>query len=626
MNPTVSETGSAKTKAAGLFKKSGKGKKKVVLLGVTAILLVAAGLGVYKLFFQQEEKTPVTGKTTYGTLNEAIEGSGTTTPADSVTYEVNGTVLEWNVKAGDEVKAGDLLYVLDSSAAEEEILEYQVDLEELYEDLNDVLDNINNQNVTAPFSGRVQNVQGEVGRNTQNGTQLALLVDDSVMETTLYFGYQYQDALYEGMEVTVSVPEQMLNLTGKVTDIRYVDYITTEGMHCFSAVIQVKNPGALTEGTTVTCWVDDGSGSPIYAVGDGTLDYVNKQTITAGASGELTAVNVVDYQRVTAGQTMFVIDASGYENQLETLRKQIENMEDKIADLQDAVDTEYSRYADIDGQVVSANYSSNRMTGAHMGSVTIYNQQTMEIAVNIDELDADFLEEGMAVTVYRSTSSNTVYYPATLTYLSLEATAGSSGVSTFAATITIDSQGKLASGVTVYYSIDASGGEVTGDTVLAPVSALCSYDDGYYLLVQRDKKPDNAIDPAAVGGSLTDYPAGYYAVPVEVGDYNGTYIQILSGVEKDETLFLRYMNARPAGGDKTSQGAEDVMGGMMMPDFSQMGGMPDFSQMGGMAGMPSFGGSSSGGSSNRPSMGGSSGGGMPSFGGSSGGGMPGGRG
>ena len=208
-----------------------------------------------------------------------------------------------------------------------------------------------------------------------------------------------------------------------------------------------------------------------------------------------------------------------------------------------------------------------------------------------------------------------------MSYLSLEATAGSSGVSTFAATITIDSQGALASGVTVYYSIDTSGGEVTGDTVLAPISALCSYDDGYYLLVQRDKKPDDAIDPAAVGGSLTDYPAGYYAVPVEVGDYNGTYIQILSGVEQDETIFLRYMNARPAGGDKTSQGAEDEMGGMMMPDFGQMGGMPDFSQMGGM---PSFGGSGS--SGGMPSFGGGgSGGGMPSFGGGSGGsggGMP----
>ena len=148
-------------------------------------------------------------------------------------------------------------------------------------------------------------------------------------------------------------------------------------------------------------------------------------------------------------------------------------------------------------------------------------------------------------------------YPATLSYLSLEATSGSGGVSTFAATITIDSKGELSSGVTVYYSISPEGGS-TEESVLAPLNALCSYDDGYYLLVQSDKKPKNAIDPAAVNGSVTQYPDGFYAVPVEVGEYGATSIQILSGVEKDTTVFLRYMNAPPSGGDKTSNAGKDV--------------------------------------------------------------------
>ena len=221
----------------------------------------------------------------------------------------------------------------------------------------------------------------------------------------------------------------------------------------------------------------------------------------------------------------------------------------------------------------------------------------------------DLLEEGMEVTVYRTTSSNTVFYPATLTYLSLEATSSSSGVSTFAAKITIDSQGKLSSGVTVYYSIDASGGGGTDETVLAPLNALCSYDDGYYLLVQSDKKPADAIDPKEVGGSITEYPDGYYAVPVKVGNYNGSYIQILSGVEEDATLFLRYMNAAPSGGDTTSNVAGEEQSGMM--GFGS-GQMPDFSQMGQMGGMPSSGGSFGGNAGG--SFGGSSGG-MPSMGG-----------
>lgn len=586
-----------------------KSRKKKLLLILVLVLMAAAAFGIYHLFFKQEEKVAITGKTTFGTLNEAIEGSGTTTPADSVSYEINGTVLEWYVEAGDEVQAGDLLYVLDSSEAEDDILENEVELEELYEQLADLQESIAGQVVTAPFSGRVESIQAKEGKNVQNGAALANLVDDTYMKATLYFSYAYQNDISVGSSVTASFPDQMLTLTGTVTDVRYVDYTTTEGMKCFAVTIRVENPGSLTEGTTVTCWLDKGDGTYIYAVDDGKLEYNQSESITAGASGELTSIAVVDYQRVSAGQTLFVIDASGYETQLETVQKQIKNYEEKIADLQEAIATEYTRYADISGQVVTAAYSSNRMTGTDMGTVVIYNQDSMQISINVDELDADLLEEGMEVTVYRTTSSNTVFYPATLTYLSLEATSSSSGVSTFAAKITIDSQGKLSSGVTVYYSIDASGGGGTDETVLAPLNALCSYDDGYYLLVQSDKKPADAIDPKEVGGSVTEYPDGYYAVPVKVGNYNGSYIQILSGVEEDATLFLRYMNAAPSGGDTTSNVAGDEQSGMM--GFGS-GQMPDFSQMGQMGGMPSSGGSFGGNAGG--SFGGNSGG-MPSMGG-----------
>ena len=586
-----------------------KSRKKKLLLILVLVLMAAVAFGIYHLFFKQEEKVAITGKTTFGTLNEAIEGSGTTTPADSVSYEINGTVLEWYVEAGDEVQAGDLLYVLDSSEAEDDILENEVELEELYEQLADLQESIAGQVVTAPFSGRVESIQAKEGKNVQNGAALANLVDDTYMKAPLYFSYAYQNDISVGSSVTASFPDQMLTLTGTVTDVRYVDYTTTEGMKCFAVTIRVENPGSLTEGTTVTCWLDKGDGTYIYAVDDGKLEYNQSESITAGASGELTSIAVVDYQRVSAGQTLFVIDASGYETQLETVQKQIKNYEEKIADLQEAIATEYTRYADISGQVVTATYSSNRMTGTDMGTVVIYNQDSMQISINVDELDADLLEEGMEVTVYRTTSSNTVFYPATLTYLSLEATSSSSGVSTFAAKITIDSQGKLSSGVTVYYSIDASGGGGTDETVLAPLNALCSYDDGYYLLVQSDKKPADAIDPKEVGGSVTEYPDGYYAVPVKVGNYNGSYIQILSGVEEDATLFLRYMNAAPSGGDTTSNVAGEEQSGMM--GFGS-GQMPDFSQMGQMGGMPSSGGSFGGNSGG--SFGGNSGG-MPSMGG-----------
>lgn len=563
-------------------------KKKVVILVMILILLAAAAAGVYYLFFTKEEKTSITGTTTYGALNEAIEGSGTTVPVDSVSYSVNGKILEWLVQPGDEVKAGDLLYVLDSSETEDEILEHEMELEDLYEELQELQENIKNQWVTSPFAGRIEKVQAEEGKKVQSGTTLATLVDSSTMEATLYFSYAYEKEIRKGMDAVVSVPDQMLNLTGKVSGIRYVDYVTKEGMRCFAVTIQVENPGALTEGTAVTCWIENAEGVCAYAVDDTTLQYHRTETITADASGELTAVNVVDYQRVAKGETLFAIDTSSYEAQIETLEKQIHSYEEKIETLRETIATEFTRYADISGQVVSASYSTNRMTGQNSGMVTIYNQDSMQISINVDELDADQLVKGMDVYVYRTTSSRTVSYPATLSYLSLEATSGSSGVSTFAATITIDSQGELSSGVTVYYSITPSGmgADAVQETVLAPLSALFSYDDGYYMVVQADAQPDNAIVPAEKGGSVTEYPEGYYAVPVEVGDYNGSYIQILSGVERDATVFLRYMNAAPSGGDKTSNvGGEETSGGM--PSFGNMGDMPSFG--GSTGGMPSGG-------------------------------------
>ena len=121
------------------------GRRRRLALALAAVAVIAAGFGIYRLFFAQEERLAVTGTTTYGALNEAIQGSGTTTPADSVTYEITGKVLEWNVEAGQEVKAGDLLYVLDSSEAEDAILEYEVDLEDLYEQRADIQEEIDTE-------------------------------------------------------------------------------------------------------------------------------------------------------------------------------------------------------------------------------------------------------------------------------------------------------------------------------------------------------------------------------------------------------------------------------------------------------------------------------------------------
>lgn len=590
--------GKDKDSAPGPGKKKRKklGKKQIILLSAGAVVLC---VGVYFLvdLFTEEELAAVTGEITYGSLTQDISGTGTTTPADSVTYSlpsIEAEVTGWYVEAGDTVEEGDLLFEQDDSEVDEiiaeyeyEILEYEIEIDEARESLTEAQEGLAGLTVTAPFSGRVTEITVEAGDSVSNGMTLAYIADTSAMEITQYFSYIYESEIYEGMEAAVSVPDSALSLTGTVTDISYVSYTTSTGLECFAVTVRVESPPAsLTDGVSAEAWLTGSDGSEIYpAEGGSTLEYANKRTITSEATGTVSAVYVTDYENVSSGATLFTIDSDSYETQIESLENQIETYESLIEELnEDIADAEesredYKRYAEISGRVITADYTEMR-DGTVTGSVVIYDLTSMTITVNFDELDVDQLSEGMSVTVYRETSDETEMYEAEITYISLEAS-NSNGVATFEGEITIYSEGELSAGVNVSYYVDVSG---ESEGLLAPVSAVRSYEDGYYLIVQSDSWPDSAIDVDE------DYPSGYYAVPVEIGASNEDYVVVTSGVEEGDTVFLRYQESAPSGGDETSSGGDTDTGGDSggfsggsMPNFGG-GGMGGGGMGGGMPG------------------------------------------
>ena len=65
--------------------------KRIVALAVAAAVVVGGGFGIRTLFFENETQTALTETTTYGSLSTVIEGTGTTMPADSVTYTTAST-------------------------------------------------------------------------------------------------------------------------------------------------------------------------------------------------------------------------------------------------------------------------------------------------------------------------------------------------------------------------------------------------------------------------------------------------------------------------------------------------------------------------------------------------------
>lgn len=138
-------TRKAKTGTEGMEtapKKKGKVLRRAAALTLAAAVLCGAGFGVKALFFTAEERVALTGTTSYGSLATTIEGTGVTMPADSFSVTAassEGKITGVYVAAGETVTAGQLLYTQDDSELDDTLEEYQKQIDELY----DQIDNYN---------------------------------------------------------------------------------------------------------------------------------------------------------------------------------------------------------------------------------------------------------------------------------------------------------------------------------------------------------------------------------------------------------------------------------------------------------------------------------------------------
>ena len=544
-------------------KPAGKGRKKLVkrliALGVAAAILGGGGFALYRFLTDTDtdigEIFPATAQ--IGTIQSKVSGRGSARAKESaaITLTQSGTVQEVFVTGGQTVMAGDPLYTIYSQAAEDAVNDARKRVEDLNKDMADLLEDANNLTVRAPFAGKLQEVEDfqpdqEVGK----GSKIATLVNDKLLKLSLYFSYAYEGDVYVGQSVDVSIPAVMRSFTGRVEKINKVSFISTEGAVHFEVVIVFDNPGTLTAGMDASAVLTSGDGFEIYPYQNGQTEFYETRTIEAKASGPVVGQgNLLNHANVSEGEALLYLGSSTIDSDIRSKQEEIDAAQQKLDEAMEAL-ADFNAVAPIDGTVTSCNLTEGQEVKSGDTVVMISNNVTMLVTISVDDRNISFIKPGSYVELK---DWNENVFQGLVTSIDMSGSqggdsmmgGGSSGGTKYPVTLTVDNfNGALMEGMGLQYSFVTSESEAC---VMVPTACVQYFPDMdgnrcSVVFVQREERPDDVPElqfPEIQPGQKRTFPTeeeGYYPVIVETGIADTQNVEIKSGVEEGDTVFLNY--------------------------------------------------------------------------------------
>ena len=510
-------------------KRNKKTVKRIIAIVVAAAVLGGIVFGMWYLVFRKDNSQgTIYAESAYiGSIQSTVQGSGNAKAKDSSTISVPaaGTVQELFVSSGDQVYAGQQLFSIYSETAQNTLASAQ-------EQVNSLNEKVANLTLRAPFSGKLMEVaEFSKGDTVAEGTTVAKLVNDKKLKISLYFSYAYDGLIKTGQTAEVSVGAVMFTAAGKVEEVNRVSYITPEGGSYFEVVVSFDNPGTLTADMAATATVYDSNGSPMYPYEDGKTEYYEVRNLVTKAGGPLVKSNLLNYANVSAGDALLTMSSESLDEQIKTAQEALQKAQNDMASM--------NAVSPIDGTITSCTLFEGAEVKAGDAVITIANTATIIVEITVDDRNIGFVKLGDMITL---SDYNGGSYMGTVTNINTEGNVGQ-GTTTFPVTLEVDNMdGTLYAGAWLTYSFVTSQSE---DCVLVPTTAVKSVLDSEgnkqtVVFVQRDEKPDNAIE---LDSSITNVPTekdGYYPVLVETGISDTKNVEIKSGINDGDMVFINY--------------------------------------------------------------------------------------
>lgn len=521
--------------------KNAKGGKWIILT-VLALVVVIGGALFWQNYSRRarvagaEADTRNTGVVTRGNLVSELSSSGVIAPKDTynITSLAEGEVVAADFEAGDQVEAGQILYQIDVSSMESEVKSANNSLErantsyqDAQQEYQEALQDYSGNTYKSTRTGFVSELKIAAGDTVGSNTELATIYNDQMMKMKVPFLSGEAAAIGAGAQAVITLADTGEQLTGVVTSVSNMDEVLDGGRLVRYVTMEVSNPGGLTTSHSGSVTID-----AFTSAAEGTFepvtDTVMQANISSSVEVEALLVNEGDY--VTVGTPIFQIKSGDVDKILRTYKDAVDTAEERVESAQSNVDTTHDTYenytitAPISGQVITKNskvgdnISRNSSTDTTMA--VIYDLSEVTFEMSVDELDVRKVAVGQKVEVTADALEGEIF-SGTVTNVSLESTQ-SNGVTNYPVTVTLDEVGNLLPGMNVDGIIILDSKE---DVLMIPVDALMRGNRVY-------------IQDASVTEAEGAVPAGFRAVDVETGLTSENFVEIVSGVEEGDIVYV----------------------------------------------------------------------------------------
>ena len=508
----AAETAEAKSGASAFAKKNGKWLVPVVVAAAAGAVFLISGGGnkAASRDVTYAETTPIRQD-----VSNSLSGTGTLNPANTYTVKslVDGKILTGGFEEGDKVEEGDVLYTIDSSDASTNLEKASIALQQAQRSYDKTVDL---QYVRAEVDGTVSSLKVAKGDQVTSGQEVAVIRDSSKMLLNLLFPAADAANFSVGQSADVMLDGTFETLKGTITAITGTDELSTGNLLVRTVTIRVNNAGGLTTAQAATASVNG-----VSSIASATFAYQAERTLTAQASGTVSAINVQEGDAVSKGDILIELTGDDLTESIQSASESLRSAEISMQNQQDNM-SNYTITSPISGTIIEKDAKQGDALTSGSTLCVIYDLSYLEMVINVDELQIGALSVGQKVQITADAVADKTYV-GTVTRVSMKGSS-SGGTTTYPITIRIDDTDGLRPGMNANAEIVVAE---ANNALVVPNAAVIR--GGYVLVSKKSPSAANAVEDM-------DAPEGYVYVKVETGVSDDSYTEIKSGLKEDDTV------------------------------------------------------------------------------------------